>query len=63
MYTVVPCGPASATKVRTVGNRRHILLPLGAFIRMTAGINFWLRISNWLQEEPLEVGRSALFLA
>jgi hypothetical protein len=22
-----------------------------------------LRISNWLQEEPLEVGRSALFLA
>jgi len=44
-------------------NRRHILLPLPRLYADDRWHQLLLRISNWLQEEPLEVGRSAVFLA
>jgi hypothetical protein len=43
-------------------NRRHVLLPLARLYADDRWHQLLPGILSWLQEEPLEVGRSALLL-
>jgi hypothetical protein len=60
---VVPCGRRVRRRSEPLGEPPSYLVAPRRLCADDRWHQLLLRISNWLQEEPLEVGRSALFLA